>query len=50
MAQRLIFVLCVGQKLHMDTSEFHPSACARNRQVNALVHQKAGSFSVQSGS
>jgi len=36
--------LCVGQKHHMDASEFHPSACARNRHVNALVHQKAGSF------
>lgn len=36
--------LCVGQKHRMDTSEFHPSACARNRQVNALVRQRAGIF------
>jgi hypothetical protein len=34
--------LCIGHKRRMDASEFHPSACARNRQVNALLHRNAG--------
>jgi hypothetical protein len=42
--------LCIGHKRCMDTSEFHPSACARSRQVNALMHRNAGGFSMQSGS
>jgi hypothetical protein len=42
--------LCVGQKHRMDASEFQSSACARSKQVNALVHRNTGGFSMQSGS
>jgi hypothetical protein len=36
--------LCVGQKRHVDSSEFHPSACTRNGNVNALARRNADSF------